>query len=521
VLDGLSAVAGGHVRLWRFDGIGLRLAAGADPGWSPPIPREAGLVPTPGGGVWLARIPDVEGFWLETGGADEAEMASTARRLLPALGMLLGETRDRAMLSDELATRYEELDLLFTISEVLGRTTTWDEAAQTVVREVSGVVGARRASIMVHDEAAQLLRTIAARGFVAERFDPIPVDDPCSVAARAFRERALLTYDPSNPDHPPPERCGDDERTYRGRAYLVAPICYSVPGGTMRCLGVLNLTDRIGGDRFTAGDEKLVSAVANQIGIAIENARLVARDRQQQRLRRELELAHDLQLRLLPSPSVLQGDATVAAACVPAEWVGGDFYTFTRLGRGRVGVMLGDVSSHGFSAALIMALVLSAAGIHAGAAVTPDETLTALLDSLRTELETTEMYLTVFYGVVDREGSRLVYANAGHPHAFRIGADGAQRLDATAPPLGLTAAEAIDRRQIPWSAADDLLCLWTDGLQDARVGSGAPFGEPAILDALLRRRTESPDAIVSAVMSEVELFAAGRGDDRTLVVLRL
>ena len=69
------------------------------------------------------------------------------------------------------------------------------------------------------------------------------------------------------------------------------------------------------------------------------------------------ELAHDLQLKLLPSPAVLQGDAEVAARCFPADSVGGDFYTFTRLGRGRVGVMLGDVASHGFSAALVMALV--------------------------------------------------------------------------------------------------------------------------------------------------------------------
>ena len=521
MLDGLGAVAGGQVRLWRFDGTRLRLAAGADPGWSPSIPREAGLVPTPSGGVWLAPIPEVEGFWLETGGADEAEMASTARRLLPALAMLLGETRDRAMLSDELATRYEELELLYAVSELLGRTTTWEEAAQTVVREVSGVVGARRASILVHDEGPRVLRPIAWRGVEPERLGTIPVDDACSIAARAFRERTLLSYDPSNPAHVPPERCDDDERTYRGHAYLVAPICYSPPGGQLRCLGVLNLTDRIGGDRFTAGDEKLVAAVANQIGIAIENARLVARERQQQRLRRELELAHNLQLRLLPSPAVLQGDATVAARCVPAEWVGGDFYTFTRLGRGRVGVMLGDVSSHGFSAALIMALVLSAAGIHAGAAVTPDETLTALLDSLRTELETTEMYLTVFYGVLDPMAGRLVYANAGHAHAFRVGADGAQRLEATAPPLGLADAQGIERRQLPWSEADDLLCLWTDGLQDARDAGGTPFGEQAILDALLRRRGESPDAIVAGVMDDVERYAAGRGDDRTLLVLRL
>ena len=90
----------------------------------------------------------------------------------------------------------------------------------------------------------------------------------------------------------------------------------------------------------------------NHASVSIENARLVARERTVQRLRRELELASALQLRLLPSPAVLHGDALVAAKCVQADWVGGDFYTWSRLGRGRVGVMLGDVSSHGFSAAL-------------------------------------------------------------------------------------------------------------------------------------------------------------------------
>ena len=143
-------------------------------------------------------------------------------------------------------------------------------------------------------------------------------------------------------------------RGYQGGAYMSVPIQYRPPGGTSRCVGVINLTDRHVGDRFTATDQKLVSAAANQIGAAIELARLIAKEREQQRLHDELALAHDLQLSLLPDPSVLQGDARVAVRCLPAEQVGGDFYTFNRLGLGLVGVMVGDVSSHGFSAALVI-----------------------------------------------------------------------------------------------------------------------------------------------------------------------
>jgi phosphoserine phosphatase RsbU/P len=249
---------------------------------------------------------------------------------------------------------------------------------------------------------------------------------------------------------------------------------------------------------------------------------LVDRDVEQQRLQRELELAHDLQLKLLPSPAVLQGDAEVAARCLPADSVGGDFYTFSRLGRGRVGVMLGDVASHGFSAALVMALVMSAAGIHAAAETTPDETLTALLDSLASELAKTEMHFSVFYGVLDPGAGRLSYASAGHPHAFRVPPAGApERLEATAPPLGLAGVGTIQRRQVPWQKGKDLLVLWTDGLVDAANEAGESYGEPRLLECLTAHRSESPDAIVNAILSDTEVFGVRPVDDRTLLVMRI
>ncbi|HEU5041877.1 MAG TPA: GAF domain-containing SpoIIE family protein phosphatase [Gemmatimonadales bacterium] len=508
------------MRLWRYDGRGLKAAGGPDPGWAPTIPRTAGLVPTPTGSVWLEPVDGVEGFWLEVDAGGEERSRDGAASAAPVLAALLDAERQRAFMAEELAERYEEIDLLYAISEILGRTVQLEEATQTIVREVSTVVGARRASIMVFDEAAGALRTVAARGFGVEALSLVPVEDECSVAARVYRERRILAYDPTRPEDAPGD-CGED-RGYRGQAYLSVPICYGSPGAPQRCVGVINLTDRIGGDRFTLGDRKLVAAVANQIGAAVENARLVERDLRQQRVRQELELAHDLQLKLLPSPAVLQGDAEVAARCFPADSVGGDFYTFARLGRGRVGVMLGDVSSHGFSAALVMALVMSAAGIHAAASVTPDETLSALLDSLHNELAETEMYFSVFYGVLDPLTGRLAYASAGHPYAFRIPRFGdPERLETTAPPLGLATAGSIQRRQVPWSVGHDLLVLWTDGMVDAHNEAGEPFGEQRLLAEVCARRGEPVEAIVQGVLAAADEFGARFTDDRTILVLRI
>ncbi len=518
MLEGLGALVGGRVRLWRFDGRALRVVTGSEPGWSPPMDGPGPLT-TPEGEAWLEPVEGIEGVWLEVGGKAEQARAG-ASRVMPALAAILDAERNRGFLAEELSSRYEEIDLLYAISEILGQTVRLEEATRTIVREVSTVVGARRASIMVHDEAAGVLRTVAAKGFGVDGLAPVSIDDDDSIAARVYREQRVIAHDPPGSEAPGAE--SGDVRGYRGHAFLSVPICYGPTDGPLRCVGVINLTDRIGGDRFTVSDRKLVAAVANQIGAAVENSRLVERDMRQQRLSQELELAHDLQLKLLPSPSVLAGDAQVAARCIPADSVGGDFYTFTRLGRGRVGVMLGDVSSHGFSAALVMALVMSAAGIHAAASLTPDETLAALQESLDTELATTEMYFSVFYGVLDPLTGRLSYASAGHPYAFRVPRFGApERLESTSPPLGFAAPGSIHRVQLPWSVGADLLVLWTDGLVDARNDAGEPFGETRLLDEVCARRGESPDAIVEAVLASADAFGSRPIDDRTILVMRI
>jgi sigma-B regulation protein RsbU (phosphoserine phosphatase) len=520
VTEALGQLTALQFRLWRFDGERLQPFAGADSGnWSPAVAVGPGPQAGPKGSAWLAPVPSSDGLWLETSGGPLARIEQASASVLPILGQLLSAERATTAVSEELQVRYEEIDLLYAISDILGRTLRLEEAADTIIREVADLVRARRASIMVYDESAGVLRTVASRGFSHAGFVPVPANDPHSVAAQAWRENRVVAFDPANRRVSSPG--SPDGRTYVGEAFLSVPICYAAPGVNARCIGVINLTDRLGTDVFAVSDQRLVTAVASQVGAALENARLVQQDMGRQRLQRELELAHNLQLRLLPAPSVLQGDATVAARFDPAETVGGDFYTFNRLGGGRVGVMLGDVSSHGFSAALIMALVMSAAGIHAGVMNSPDETLIALLDSLGGELASTEMFFSVFYGVLDPERGRLAYSNAGHQHAFRIPMEGEpERLASTSPPLGLAPVSSISRRVVPWSPRGDLLCLWTDGLVDSRNG-GAGFTEETLLQAICARRDQPPEAIVEAVFNQAKLASPRAIDDRTLLILRI
>lgn len=514
ILDILGQVTTTRIAVWRAGAHGwLSLDEGADD-LLPPWPPAAGEYRRGDRRIHLLPVAGVPRLWLTVTATGTPAAPLDAGAIATLVSRLARTEHQADQLSDELTRRYEEIDLLYGLSEVFGRTVGLEDAAAFIVREVSEVVGARRASIMVHDEAAGVLRTVAARGFPASARHAVAVDDPESVAARAFRDRVAVA-----------DRTGQGtptgERGYRGESFLSIPICTTPPGGPGRCVGVINLTDHTGGQPFSTATRRLVEAIATQIGTAIENARLVVLDREQQRIRRELELARDLQRKLLPASDALQGDAEVAVHFAPAESVGGDFYTFSRLGLGCVSVMIGDVSSHGFSAALIMAVVMAAAAIHAPAAITPNETLGAMRDSLAEKLDSTDSHLTVFHGILDPLNRRMTYANAGHPQVFRIPPSGPpERLETTAPPLGLDGDHPVALRHVPWTPGEDLLCAWTDGLVDAASADGERYGETRLLERLGALRAGHPEEILRDVLADLASFASRTDDDQTLLILR-
>ena len=535
-LDALGRLDRRVLRLWRWDGSAWRPLAGAAPpaDWAPALDARATgggvAIDTPDGPAWLEPVPGTGGaggaggagggaIWLEIRGAGGKE--TQAAGLAEIVGAVLAAETETAQVAAELSDRYEEIDLIYTISEILGHTIRLDEAAQRILQEVATVVRARRATLLVADEDRRVLRLVAHRGMDPSDVEPIEADDPCSVAARVFREQRIIAFDPTTPGSKAPD-CPED-RKYRGRAFLSVPVMYAAPGGPPAAIGVINLTDRLGEDAFTAGDRKLVAAIANQIGAAVENARLVARDQTQQRVRRELELAHDLQLKLLPSPLVIAARCDVAARCRPAESVGGDFYNLLNMREGRIGVMIGDVSSHGFGAALIMALVIAASAIHAEAVEAPSDVLRRLEESLADELAQTEMFLTLFYAVIDPAARRLVYASAGHQHSWLVSGDtgAATRLLATRPPLGLGRSPGADATR-EWRPKKDILCLFTDGIAEAVGGGEVRFGEDRVLGHVARMRERPARDILEAIFTDLAAFTDGSAakDDRSLVLLR-
>ena len=506
--------------VWTADGSGqLAAVARSSLRLTPPetVPDANSTTPLSvnGGSMLVATVPGVKQTWLAVAPLDgETPGEKHLRMLLPFVAQLLRGAQEVEHAALELAERYEEINLLYTIGEILGRTVTLEEAASTILTEISETVGARHASILVHEAGTDMLHVVAAIGTDAHTAPPIRVDDPTCVSARVFRTQHPLTVEAGEME------C-EAEKPYRRGEMLSVPIMWTTPTGG-EPLGVVNLSDRRSKQPYSAGDQKLVAAIATQIGTAIQNARLVKSSIEQQRLLQEMYLAHDLQMKLLPKTSIVSPEAEVAARVVPAESVGGDFYHLFRMPRNRTGVMIGDVSGHGYRAALIMALAMSASSIHAQSTKDPGEMLSTLFGSLREELSSTEMYISIFFGVIDHTAGKLRYANNGHPHAFKIDSEGSvMRLQADTPPMGLTDT-APAAGSTPWQKGADTLALFTDGIVDSRNAAGERLGEASVLDVIVRNRTKAPSKIVAAVFNLLEKHSGETPspDDLTLLILK-
>jgi sigma-B regulation protein RsbU (phosphoserine phosphatase) len=165
---------------------------------------------------------------------------------------------------------------------------------------------------------------------------------------------------------------------------------------------------------------------------------------------------------------------------------------------------------------------MSASAIHAQNFVNPGEMLGALLRSLREELESTEMFISMFYAVVDPEKGKLTYGNTGHPHAFVISEEGTiTRLAAGNPPLGMV-DEIPATASLSWVKGKDLLVLFTDGISDARNTRDERLGEERVLELIRENRENDTKIVVDRVfkMLEVHTRTVPRRDDLTLVIMR-
>ena len=300
------------------------------------------------------------------------------------------------------------------------------------------------------------------------------------------------------------------------RSELAVPLVYKE-----RILGVLDLEHTRRGF-FTEDHKRTITTLAAQVAIAIENAQLYEEiARQERRLERDLALARELQVRLLPSSYPKLSNLEVAAKFVPARAIGGDLYDFLTYSLSRSAIVVGDVSGKGAPAAIYAALVSGILRSHAPIEPAPAEMLSAVNFSLA-ERRIEAQYVSLIYAVWDDEGRRLQVANSGLPRPIYYHNGKADVIEATGLPLGLF--DDVEFDEFTFKAnPGDLFVFFSDGILDAQNMAGELFGRRRVEEIVAKCGECAAQQVVERLFNAVAEHAAGVDpfDDQTVVAIKV
>ncbi len=319
-----------------------------------------------------------------------------------------------------------------------------------------------------------------------------------------------------------------------GRAALVRSVVFSLAGLSGFVLGQalgrplflgqpFRLPDLGGGLGVALGISAGLSAVVGLPITAYELlkrrlAESIARLKEAEYAEKELELARAIQQRLLPPAAVDGPGFAVAARCIPARHVGGDFYDVFHMEDGRLGLAVADVAGKGMGAALIMATAKAVVPLLATSA-DPAATLSALNAKLRKELGPRE-FVALAFAVYDPASGELVLSNAGLPDPYFLRAGEAPRpLSCPGPRIPLGLREEVPRETLRVDLApSDRVVFFSDGLPEAPRSDGEPLGYEA-LEGLLDLPGVSPGEAVELLLSRVAAAAGASPEDDATVLL--
>ncbi len=275
---------------------------------------------------------------------------------------------------------------------------------------------------------------------------------------------------------------------------------------------------------FVRDDVDVISTFADQATIAIDNSRLVKKSIERERLMREMMLAQEMQKKLLPQSVPAVREVEIDAISTPAFEVGGDYYDFVRLDHDRIGIVVGDVSGKGVSAAFYMSEVK---GIFLALAETypsPRDFLVKANQALATSIDK-HSFVSLIYAILDVRTGRLILARAGHCPMLLISRNGVKYIRPDGLGLGLTGGQLFSDVTQEYAidlTEGDVCVLYTDGLTEARA-NGEEYGYQRLVDAAERSRHRTASEIKEDILSDVRAFVGGveaHHDDLTLVVMK-
>lgn len=517
------------------------------------------IVPGSDGTVWLS-VPDVEAAarasalaglgapaadetfaaplrtsagvlgWLVLGSPDRAEapdgvpagppaFVQSVRNALARLATAISEGCE-AQLS--LRQRIMELGALYRLSSMVVETEDVDRLLAVALELAIEVLRVDAGSIGLIEEGQDRLQIKATRGLSPEWVAySAGLTHGGTLRQAALRGEIVCVED-----------LATDDTNLDPRRVRAEGLCSLLSTGLMyhgRAIGLVRLYSRRP-RWFTLAERGLLRSIADQSASAVLNARLRQVREENDRVRRQMRLAADVQRRMLPRSMPETPALDMAARYVPSFELGGDFYDFLPLGE-NLGLAIGDVVGKGVAAALLMSAVRASLRAHAQDVYDLDEVLSRVNAALAVDTRDDE-FATLWYGVFDPRTHDLTYCNAGHnpPLLLRSreggGVGGVEELEVGGMALGIDARQRYDRGLVRLRPGD-VLVAYTDGVTDAANFAGKRFGKSALRTAVTDLLIKEPGApaarIVEQIFWHVRQFAGlnAATDDMSVAVARV
>ncbi len=265
----------------------------------------------------------------------------------------------------------------------------------------------------------------------------------------------------------------------------------------------------------------ILSGIAHQTALALENARLQSEATTAERMERELEVARGIQTSFLPDKFPIEPGWEVAAFYRAARQVGGDFYDFFPLDDGRWAMVVADVADKGVPAALFMALSRTLLRAVGTSRREPAESLIRVNELLLRDTRS-DLFVTIWYGLWDPTTGRIHYCSAGHNPPLLVRADGSsEQLHSRGIALGVMPSIKLAENEV-FLKPGDMLIAYTDGVTEAIREDKTAFGVVGLQSTVVSQRHKTAQELARNVLKAVDGFVSGEPqfDDLTMIVLK-
>ncbi len=437
-------------------------------------------------------------------------------------------------LTEELIEKYNEVNLIYDITEGLGAVFDPRKVCNVILEKAVGVIGVEKASVLLYHEQANCLYLAASHGIdlTEEEIKNISIPPGEGVAGTVFNTGEHILIE--NIDEQLSQNSGhfveehehelliSGSSRYKKKSYLSIPMVCSPQQAERKVMGVINMTDKLTSDMFTSGDLRLLTAIASQAALSLYNIQLIEEVKDAERVKREMEIAQQIQMGLLPAVPPEVPGIELAGRCLPATQVGGDYYDFFLSPDRTLGVVIADVSGHNVGAALMMAAARSTLRSEVLTRRSPANILKNTNLVLYDDLTHAELFITMFYAEYDAQTRILRYSNGGHNHPIVLRENTCIFLDTDGMLIGMLKSVDFEEKTIQLQP-NDFVIFYTDGVVEAVNEAGEMFKLNRLCEVIEASWQRDASQLLNTIYEQLEQYSGNtlRSDDITVVVLKV